>query len=81
MTKRYSPLILVGKVEEFHNSIEPPLSLGAVIRLNSGGPGMVVVDLNESGDEIVASWYDASGAGQEITLPRACVHRVRHGGG
>jgi hypothetical protein len=51
----------------------PPLGVGDYCRLNSGGPAVLVVDME--GDGLVVSWR----AG-EHTISRACVRRV-HGQG
>jgi uncharacterized protein YodC (DUF2158 family) len=66
-------VIGVASASEFHDWREPPLRIGDVVRLNSGGPACLVVDV---GERIVLSWHDAEGATQEAVLPAACVHRV-----
>jgi uncharacterized protein YodC (DUF2158 family) len=74
MNKRQScPLILVASVDEFHHPLEPSVGIGTVVRLNSGGPLMVVVDLN--GETVVTAWGDTEGV-QEQSFPAASVHRV-----
>jgi uncharacterized protein YodC (DUF2158 family) len=50
---------------------DPPLGIGDHCRLNSGGPPMLVVDVED--DHVVAAW--ASGK-QEQRWPRACVRRI-----
>jgi hypothetical protein len=44
---RANDLILIAPVESFHDSREPPLNLGNKVRLNSGGPEMLVVEIDE----------------------------------
>jgi len=68
-------LRLVAHREEFHDDREPPLLIGNRVRLNSGGPEMLVVDTSEN--EIVAAW-NALGKNHEHAFPRLCVHRVRN---
>jgi hypothetical protein len=76
---RRSRLInLVQSSEDFFNQNEPPLSIGAVVRLNSGSPAMVVVDFDNQLSMVVA-WRSDDGGYFELTLPRKCIHRVRHG--
>lgn len=53
---------------------EPPVGVGTVVRLNSGGPRMLVVDVG--GEDVMVSWRTSEGV-QETTLPRVCVHRCR----
>jgi len=68
-------LRLVASSEQFQDNREPPLRLGDVVQLNSGGPRCLVVDTDE--DNIVTiAWQDSSGIPQEHKLPRACVHRI-----
>ncbi len=52
---------------------EAPINLGDHVMLNSGGPVMLVVDVE--GENVTASWRTGSGI-QEATFPRACVHRA-----
>lgn len=61
--------------EEPLNPNEPPLRLGNVVRLNSGGPTCMVVDFGADTD-IVVAWLDENAAAREWTFPRTCVHRV-----
>ncbi len=46
--------------------------VGARVRLNSGGPEMLVVDLLGS-MAVVASWRDSNGCVQEGLFPNQCV--------
>jgi hypothetical protein len=45
---RADELILVTPAEAFHDSREPPLSIGDRVRLNSGGPPMLVVEREDN---------------------------------
>jgi uncharacterized protein YodC (DUF2158 family) len=74
---RFRPdqLTLVARGGEFQNPLEPELRIGDAVRLNSGGPRSLVVDLSD--DQITIAWRDATGAACEHTFPRACVHRIR----
>jgi hypothetical protein len=70
---RPSALVLIANAEDFCDSREPPFRLGDIVTLNSGGPAMMVVDLGMLG--YVTAAY--RGGLCEITLPIACVHRIR----
>jgi uncharacterized protein YodC (DUF2158 family) len=67
-------LRLVAHREEFQDDREPALVMGNRVRLNSGGPQMMVVDTSES--EIIASW-SVQGKNYERAFPRTCVRRIR----
>jgi uncharacterized protein YodC (DUF2158 family) len=73
---RIGDLKLVAPCEQFQDVRQPPLRLGDVVRLNSGGPASLVVDLS-LGDKVTISWCDTSRKAREIEIPRACVHRVQ----
>jgi uncharacterized protein YodC (DUF2158 family) len=79
LAPRKGRLIRVAAAEEFCNPNEPPLRIGDIVRLNSGGPNSVVVDFSAS-DGVVVSWRDTKEGVQEETFPRACLHRTRLGG-
>jgi hypothetical protein len=68
-------LELIAGSEEFRHRREPPLRLGDVVQLNSGGPNCLVVG-HDLGNIVTISWRDSSGKPQEYTLPVACVHRI-----
>jgi uncharacterized protein YodC (DUF2158 family) len=67
-------LKLVTHSEEFQDSREPALMIGNFVRLNSGGPRMMVVDISECG--VIASW-NVQEKNREQAFPRVCVHRIR----
>jgi uncharacterized protein YodC (DUF2158 family) len=69
-----SDLELVGAAESFNDPREPALRMGCLVKLNSGGPAMMVVDLE--GPAAVVAWVDHSGVVCERRFPVACVHRV-----
>lgn len=75
--KRFSvkDLIIVGNAEDFRDSREPPLRIGDVVRLNSGSPRWLLVDM-DGGGNVTVSWRDEKGVVHEHTLPELCVHRV-----
>tara|TARA_R100001143_G_scaffold47167_1_gene42343 strand:- start:1683 stop:1946 length:264 start_codon:yes stop_codon:yes gene_type:complete len=58
------------------HSVDVALSakIGDYVRLNSGGPQMMVVD--DLGSRLVAAWRGPNDTTQEITLPKACCHFV-----
>lgn len=62
--------------EQFRDDREPPLRLGDVVQLNSGGPQSLIVDLVDC-NTVVISWIDRQGHPCEAIFPSACVHRVR----
>ena len=64
----------ISSAESFADEREPSLKLGNFVILNSGGPIMIVVDLD--GPAVVASWCDRAGQIYEHRFPAACVHRV-----
>jgi hypothetical protein len=66
-------LMLIARREQFQNG---PLRFGDIVRLNSGGPPSLIVDLPND-DHLTISWRDQeSGAIGEATFPRECLHRV-----
>ena len=70
-----SAITLVAASEDFQRQHELPLQLGDIVSLNSGGPRMMIVDLDGDGDSVV-SWWGADGTTQEMSIPLACLHRV-----
>ena len=64
--------VFYGKIHRMI-SRETSFRIGEIVRLNSGGPKMLVVDTTL--ERITAAWRGADGA-EEIELPSACVHRV-----
>jgi hypothetical protein len=69
-----SDLVSLATAESFADGREPSLSLGNFVKLNSGGPTMVVVDI--MGHAAMFAWRDHSGKVFERSFPLACVHRV-----
>jgi len=63
-------LSLIKSVDKFHDLREPDLRIGDRVRLNSGGPISLVVDLDA--ETVTVAWN-----GAEAIFPRPCVHRVR----
>jgi hypothetical protein len=68
-------LMLVTPVEAFHDPRETPLAIGARVRLNSGGPSMLVVETE--GENVTVAYRNAAGRIREYTVPAVCVHRIR----
>jgi uncharacterized protein YodC (DUF2158 family) len=54
---------------------EPPLRIGNVVMLNSGGPRMMIVDFDNLGN-VCVSWRESTGATLELVIAGVCVHRV-----
>jgi uncharacterized protein YodC (DUF2158 family) len=69
-----SHLILIAAADSFADSREPPLGLGNFVRLNSGGPTMVIVDIE--GLTVICAWRDRDGKTHEHGFPVASVHRA-----
>jgi hypothetical protein len=51
-----------------------PLNIGNNVRLNSGGPEMLVVEID--GDNVTVG-YNKPGQACEYTIPAVCVHRIK----
>lgn len=52
-----------------------PFKFGDWVRLNSGGPDMLIVDID--GSLLTVAWADAEGLVHERTFERVCVHDAR----
>ncbi len=54
----------------------PPLCIGEVVRLRSGGPRMTVTHLRDGTADV--AWFDPAGHAEpvEVSLPVACLDRV-----
>ncbi len=74
--RKYDPdtLVLIAKAEDYANVLEPPLRLGDIVSLNSGGPQAMVVDIGKS-EGITVAWRGGEGTSQEASFPAACLHR------
>ena len=66
---------LVAARDDFFNPHELPLKIGDFVRLNSGGPKTMIVDLDGSGHAVV-SWFNEAGELEEASFPVVCLHRV-----
>ena len=53
---------------------EPQFRIGDMVRLNSGGPRMMIVDVNRN--SVTAAWRDEDGHALEHSFPVACVRRA-----
>jgi uncharacterized protein YodC (DUF2158 family) len=49
-------------------------AVGDRVRLNSGGPEMLVVDLTKAA--VVVAWRDSNGYLHDRTYPNQCVYRI-----
>lgn len=54
---------------------EPPLSVGNIVKLNTGGYNMIVVDVNP--DFVTVAWKEKSGKVREADMVKSVLHRVR----
>lgn len=70
-------LALIARASAFRGVGETPLGMGAVVRLNSGGPECVVVDV--FGQQVTVAWRDACGDVHEMEALEQCFHRVALG--
>ena len=68
-----SRLIRLKRAEDFRGPEEPGFQIGNYVRLNSGGPVMMVVDVMH--EDVVVAWRTEDGI-SERTFPAPCVHRV-----
>jgi uncharacterized protein YodC (DUF2158 family) len=66
---------LIRCAEDFRGPEEPPMQIGSVVRLNSGGPMMVVVDIIVPGERLLTAWY-YDGEYYEDEFHDATVHRI-----
>jgi uncharacterized protein YodC (DUF2158 family) len=73
-TFRIGDLVLVAGAELYQDAREAALKIGDVISLNSGGPRMMVVDIHNQ--IITSAWRDSRGEARELSLTRACFHRI-----
>ena len=53
--------------------IERDIQFGDVVYLKSGGPALLVVDINEAGSHVTVAWLDESKRPIEHTFPSACL--------
>lgn len=65
-----SDLPFIAKASEFEDPRELPLRIGDRVKLNSGGPSSLIVDVTEL--SVTTAW-----PGGECVYPRGCIHRVR----
>ena len=68
-------IIVIAEGDSFRDAREPPHWIGNIVRLNSGGPPCLIVDID--GDNVTIAWHRLDGSSEEMTLPDLCVHRVR----
>ena len=69
-----SKLVRIADASTFQHRAEPTLRIGDIVQLNSGGPRMMVVDLEDV--TITAAWPDGHGGSVEETFALGCVHRI-----
>lgn len=70
-----SDIELVQTAETFRDSREPAMRIGDFVKLNSGGPVMMVVDRPDERVALVA-WKDRAAQVHERSFAVPCVHRV-----
>jgi uncharacterized protein YodC (DUF2158 family) len=63
---------LIAEAGSFRDSREPPLFVGNWVRLNSGGPKLLVVE--EHTDTVTVAWR-VDGVTHERDFHRNCLHR------
>jgi uncharacterized protein YodC (DUF2158 family) len=70
---------IIARGEDFQNRREPELRIGDIVKLNSGGPRMLIVDLPDKEYPFyTAAWKNGLGKIYETPFPRMCLHRVRN---
>lgn len=69
------PSNMLKLVVPANNCCRQKLQIGSQVRLNSGGPVAVIVDIDER-ENVSVSWRDSSGEVHEANLPGACFKRV-----
>lgn len=69
-----SDLIRLKSSEDFQDSREPPFRIGDLVTINSGGPAMLVVDIDAG--KITTAWKSDRDV-NEGEWSRPCLHRVR----
>jgi uncharacterized protein YodC (DUF2158 family) len=69
-------LRLIATSESFLDRLGPELVIGDYVTVNSGGPTMTVVDIDERGN-LVTAWRGDDGKIAEHAWPRRCLHRMR----
>lgn len=67
---KMNELARVASAESFQDEREPMLRIGDIVRLNSGGPVLLIVDVGDG--EVTAASGDV-----EVVAAVACFHRVR----
>ena len=70
-----SDLRRVASAESFQIKGEPPLRIGDLVVLNSGGPVCLVVDVNDGLVDV--EWRRPDGSVEEMTANNVCFHRKR----
>jgi hypothetical protein len=70
-------LTIVARAENYADAREPPIGVGTIVRLNSGSPSCLVVDVDDDGSLVIGYQKQDDGRIVEISVPCACVHRVR----
>jgi hypothetical protein len=67
-------ITLVAPGESFRSPFDKPIAMGSIVRLNSGSPSLLAVDID--GDKVTVAWQ-AQGGTEEMTLPEYCFHLDR----
>lgn len=71
-------LTIIARAEDYADSREPPVGVGSIVRLNSGSPSCLVVDVGDDGSLVIGyRQQQDDGRIVEMSVPCACVHRVR----
>ena len=69
-----SDLVRLHASEEFQDERETQFQIGDIVTINSGGPNMLVVDID--GIQITTAWRDDDCV-TEGQWSRPCLHRIR----
>jgi hypothetical protein len=65
-------LELVLPATSLRKPSDPPLTIGAKVRLNSGSEELTVVDISDDGALLTVAWLGPDMAPHEITAPSIC---------
>lgn len=63
-------------IKMYESPPDQHIGIGDAVILNSGGPSLLVVDLDEK--TLTVSWRDDAGYAREHSLPKQCVTHLNY---